>query len=59
MGGLMLALDAVVAEYYVGPYSYSEGFAVSLLRPSICKIKKNISILWLHTAAFIESLAKS
>ena len=40
MGGLMLALDAVVAEYYVGPYSYSEGFAVSLLRPSICKIKK-------------------
>ena len=28
-GGLVVVLDARVEEYYVGPFSYSEGFAVS------------------------------
>lgn len=31
-GGLMLVLDALVAEYSVGPNSFSEGFFVGLLR---------------------------
>lgn len=28
-GGILIQLNALVHEYYIGPYSYSEGFSVS------------------------------
>jgi len=30
-GGIQIFLDALTHEYYVGPFSYSEGFSVYII----------------------------